>query len=51
MKVMFYVDADESDPYELPDDMTEDELEAEAFDWLDKNVGAHYEILDEDNNE
>ena len=47
MKVRFYVSEDESDVYEFPDDMTNEELDDAAFDWLDNNVAAYYEILDD----
>ena len=48
MKVVFYVVQDESDVYEFPDNMTDDELRDKAFEWLDNNVGAYYEIVDEE---
>lgn len=47
-KVKFYVSQDESDVYEYPDNVSEEELETDAFFWMDNNVSAYYEIIDED---
>lgn len=47
-KVVFYVTREESDVYKYPDDVTEEELEHDAFEWLCDNVAAWFDIIDED---
>lgn len=47
MRVIFYADREESDIVELPDNTTEEELNTKALDWLQSEVSACYEILDE----
>ena len=46
-RVVFYVSQDESDVYEYPDDVTDEELEAAAFEWMDNNVAAYFEVIDD----
>lgn len=48
MKVVFYVSRDESDVYEYPDDVTDEELETAAFEWMDNNVAAYFEVVDDE---
>ena len=47
-KVVFYVSRDESDVYEYPDDVTDIELESDAYEWMTNNVGAYFEVIEED---
>ena len=47
MKVRFFVQAYESDEYEFPDEVSDYELEQMAFEWLDDNVYAEYEIIED----
>lgn len=48
MKVIFYCSANNSDVYEFPDDATELELFDAANEWVADNVGAWYEVIDEE---
>ena len=48
MRVQFYVYSDESDIYDFPDTISEDELEDAAAKWASDNVPVGYEIIDED---
>lgn len=44
MKVKFF----ESDVYEFPDSITDEELEKAANDWVSDNAGAGYETINEE---
>lgn len=48
MKVKFYIRADESDIYEFPDDTPDYVIEQKAYQWVDDNAVAEYEIIGED---
>lgn len=48
MKVKFYIRADESDIYEFPDDTPDYVIEQKAYQWVDDNAIAEYEIVGED---
>lgn len=50
-KVVFYVSQDESDVYEYPDDVTDIELESDAYIWMDNNVAAYFDVIEEDTEE
>jgi len=47
-KVVFFVTREESDVYEFPDNVTESELQDAADQWVVDNIGAGYEIVEED---
>ena len=48
MKVVFYCSRDESDEYEFPDDISDEELQEAADQWVSDNVSGGYEITDAD---
>lgn len=47
MKVIFYPDDIESDVIELPDDISEDELNDMACDWVANNVAGFWDVVEE----
>lgn len=47
MKVVFYPDNIESDVIELPDDISEDELNDMACDWVANNVAGFWDVIEE----
>lgn len=47
MKVVFYPDDIESDVIELPDDISEDELNDIACDWVANNVAGFWDVIEE----
>ncbi len=47
MRVRFYPDDFESDIIEVPDDITEDELNEKACDWVADNVAGFWKVVDE----
>lgn len=47
MRVIFYPDDWESDIIEVPDDITEDELNVMACDWVANNIAAFWKVVDE----
>lgn len=47
MKVVFYCSMDESDVYEFPDDISEEELTDMACEWVADNVEGYWEEVDE----
>lgn len=47
MKVVFYPDSIESDVIELPDDISEDELNDMACDWVANNVAGFWDVIEE----
>ena len=47
MRVIFYPDNFESDIIEVPDDITEDELNEKACDWVADNVAGFWKAVDE----
>lgn len=47
MKVVFYPDSIESDIIELPDDISEDELNDMACDWVANNVAGFWDVIEE----
>ena len=47
MKVIFYPDDVESDIYDVPDDITEDELSDMACEWVADNVQGFLEVIGE----
>lgn len=49
-KVIFFVDSAESDVYEFSDDVTTDELQDAADEWVANNIGGAWDILDYDEN-
>ena len=48
MKVQFYPYNIDSDVIEVPDDITDDELNDMACEWVADNVCGYYKIVDED---
>lgn len=51
MKVKFFVWSEESDVYEFPDNVTDEELQTAANDWVCDNIGAGYDIINKDDEE
>lgn len=47
MKVIFYPDDIESDIIEVPDDISEDELNEMACDWVAENIVGCWDVVDE----
>ena len=47
MRVVFYPDDWESDIIEIPDDITEDELNEMACDWVANNIAGFWNVVDE----
>ena len=47
MRVRFYPDDFESDIIEVPDDITEDELNEMACDWVANNIAGFWNVVDE----
>lgn len=47
MKVVFYPDGIESDVIEVPDDISEDELNDMACDWVANNVAGFWDVIEE----
>lgn len=47
MRVRFYPDDFESDIIEVPDDITEDELNEMACDWVANNIAGFWKVVDE----
>lgn len=47
MKVVFYPDSIESDIIELSDDISEDELNDIACDWVANNVAGFWDVIEE----
>lgn len=47
MKVVFYPDNIESDVIEVPDDISEDELDDMACDWVADNIAGFWDIIEE----
>lgn len=47
MKVIFYPDDIESDVIELPDDISENELNDMACDWVANNVAGFWDVIEE----
>ena len=47
MRVRFYPDDFESDTIEVPDDITEDELNKMACDWVANNIAGFWKVVDE----
>ncbi len=48
MFVKFYCYSDESDVYEMEENMTEEELIDAACEWVCNNANVGYEIIEED---
>lgn len=48
MRVIFYPDDWESDIIEVPDDITEDELNEMACDWVANNIAGFWKFIGED---
>lgn len=48
MKVVFYPDITESEVVEVDSKLSKKELDALALDWLESNVSACYEIVEEE---
>ena len=46
MKVRFYPDTFESDIIEVPDDITDDELNDMACEWVADSIPGFWEVLD-----
>lgn len=46
MRVVFYPDDWESDIIEVPDDITEDELDEMACDWVANNITGFWKVVD-----
>lgn len=49
MKIVIYPNDIESDIIEVPDDITEDELNDIACDWVADNVAGFWRVIGEDN--
>lgn len=47
MKVIFYPDDVESDIFDVPDDITEDELSDMACEWVADNVQGFWKVIEE----
>lgn len=47
MKVVFYPNNIESDVIEVPDDISEDELNDMACDWVADNVAGFWDVIEE----
>lgn len=47
MRVRFYPDDFESDIIEVPDDITDDELNEMACDWVANNIAGFWNVVDE----
>ena len=47
MRVIFYPDDFESDIIEVPDGITEDELNEMACDWVANNIAGFWKVVDE----
>lgn len=47
MKVVFYPNNIESDVIEVPDDVSEDELNDMACDWVADNVAGFWDVIEE----
>ena len=47
MRVRFYPDDFESDIIEVPDDITDDELNEIACDWVANNIAGFWNVVDE----
>lgn len=47
MRVRFYPDDFESDIIEVPDDITEEELNEMACDWVANNIAGFWNVVDE----
>ena len=47
MKLIFYPDDIESEVIELPDDISEDELNDMACDWVANNVAGFWDVIEE----
>lgn len=47
MKVVFYPDSIASDVIELPDNISEDELNDMACDWVANNVAGFWDVIEE----
>ena len=47
MKVIFYPDNIESDVIEVPNDISEDELNDMACDWVADNVAGFWDVIEE----
>lgn len=46
MRVRFYPDDFKSDIIEVPDDITDDELNEMACDWVADNIAGFYEVVE-----
>lgn len=46
-KIVFYCDPDVSSMYEYPDDVTDEQLDDDAFDWVCNNVCGEWREVDE----
>ena len=51
MKVVFGCSRDESDIYDFPDDISEIDLQEAADEWARDNVGAYFEIIEDEEDE
>lgn len=47
MKVVFYTDYFESDIIEVPDDITKDDLDEMACEWVADNITGFWDVVDE----
>lgn len=47
MKVVFYPDNFESDVIEVPDDISEYELNDMACDWVANNIAGFWDVIEE----
>lgn len=51
MKVVFGCNWDQSDEYEFPDNTSEIDLQEAADEWVRDNVGAYFEIIEDEEDE
>lgn len=47
MRVVFYTDYFESDIIEVPDDITKDDLDEMACEWVADNITGFWDVVDE----
>lgn len=46
-KIVFYCNHDKSSVYEYPDKVTDEQLDEDAYDWVENNVEGYWEEVDE----
>lgn len=46
-RIVFYCSRDESDVYEYPDNVSDEQLTEDAYQWVCDNVDGYWEEVDE----